>query len=306
MDNDDAEENPSLRQRFGDKFWRKFQKQTKAQEQAALYSKAIRHFRPRKGERGGIVLLAATTKLGRKIGERVPKNYRGKVFSFYVTKTGKAQPYRDRVITKSGARRARTRSPVAHTVKAIDPWNFIAKSAQKAAQRTLFVKGDRMVRPVTIAVRKGNVRWHEDVVPAATDAMMRLAQRATGGKGVGNLPMMATVEAVVELPDGKLVTLKQEVNFGQRREQGMKEADFYRPFFERKVYAAFADDLQRLGMVSQGSAKHVKKLKENRGKPRELWRHKGLPWKKRNLPEARVASVTITPALIRITNKLEK
>jgi hypothetical protein len=88
------EDNPSLRQRFGEKVAAKVKAQQQKQKQEADY-KAASKFRVRKAERGTIVLIAATKTREAKLGERVGPKYRGKVFAFYITKTGEKKPYRE-------------------------------------------------------------------------------------------------------------------------------------------------------------------------------------------------------------------
>ena len=64
------EENPSLRQRFGEKVAAKFKEQQQKQKQEADYKVASK-FRVRKAERGTIVLVAATKTRSAKLGDRV-------------------------------------------------------------------------------------------------------------------------------------------------------------------------------------------------------------------------------------------
>lgn len=300
---DDTEENPSLRQRFGEKFAAKLRAQNRERRERAKYSQALRRFRPRKSELGGIVLLAATATKTAKVGDRVGPNHKGKVYALYVTRTKKIKPYREKVFTDAGHRRkVKSKVPVAYRPKTLDPQQFPTKSARTKALKLLVVRGDKLIRPVRIESARGNVRWHETVVPLAVDAMQRLVAKATGGRGAGNLQTMVEVKLELTMPDGQVRIITVQDDFGQRRDQ-KAGPDFYQPYFERKVYALMADQLSMLGLVSAGSAKRIGRLPENRGLPRRKWTRRGAPWQKRNFDDVRVSAVTITPMLVRVSNK---
>lgn len=300
---DGAEDNPSLRQRFGDKFADKLKAQNKARRTQKQFDDAVRRFRPRKADLGGIVLLAASATKLVKVGDRVGPNHKGKVYAIYVTKTRKVKPYRERVFNDQGRRhKLKSKIPLPYRPKTLDPQQFPTASARRKALKLLVVRGDKMIRPVRIESKQGNVRWHETVVPLATDAMVRLVEKATGGRGAGNLQTMVEVELELTLPDGRVRKLKVTDDFGQRR--GQKAGpEFYVPYFERKIYAMMAEQLSMIGLVSTGSAKRIGRLPENRGLPREEWTRRGSAWQKRNYDEVRVSAVTITPMLVRISNK---
>lgn len=300
---DDAEENPSLRQRFGEKFAAKLRAQNRERRASAKYAEALRRFRPRKSELGGIVLLAATATKSAKVGDRVGPNYKGKVYALYVTRTKKVKPYRERVFTDSGHRRkVKSKAPVPYRPKTLDPQQFPTKAARAKALKLLVVRGDKLIRPVRIESKRGSVRWHETVVPLAVDAMQRLVDRATGGRGAGNLQTMVEIRLELTMPDGQIRVITVQDDFGQRRDQ-KAGPEFYQPYFERKVYALMAEQLSMLGLVTAGSAKRIGKLPENRGLPREEWTRRGSPWQKRNFDDVRVSAVTITPMLVRVSNK---
>ena len=301
---DDSEENPSLRQRFGDKFAKKLKAQTKVTKETSAYESVRKKFRPRKAELGTIVLIAASKTSKAKTGDRVSPNYRGKVYAFYVTKNKTIRPYVEKVYASTAKRRtAKSKVPLPYRPHTLDPQQVPTASAKRKAMKLFVVRGDKLVQPVVVVAKKVSVRWHETVVPLAADAMRRLAEKATGGKGVGNLPMMVDVKIELTTPDGrkKLITVSDD--FGQRREQGSKETDFYTPYFTQKIYALIAEHLSVLGFVSQGSARRISQLPENRGRKRSQWTRRGQPWLKRRLPEVRVSAVEIQPRLIRVTNK---
>jgi hypothetical protein len=115
--------------------------------------------------------------------------------------------------------------------------------------------------------------------------------------------MMVDVTLTVETPDGRERRIQVSDDFGQRKEQGTREKDFYTPNFTGKVYALLAERLSMMGLVSAGSAKRIGQLPENRGKKRSKWTRRGAPWAKRDFEEARVSSVEVQPRLIRVTNK---
>ena len=295
----DIEDNPSLRARFGAKVAAKVRAQAKADKDATRFKDATRRFRPRKTELGKVVLLAATKTKTAKPGDRVTPSYKGKVFALYVTKKKTIKPYREKVFAEGKRPRPKHKQVVPYRPSTLDAQQFPTPAARKAATGILMARGDTLVPPARIIARRGNVGWHETVVPVATERMAELAKKATGGKGVGDLPMMVRVDVVVQQEDGSRKTVSVTDDFGQRREQGLKNKDFYSNFVARKLYALVGDQLMAMGLVSHGSAKRVQKA--NKGLPRSKWMWRGGPWHKRKMQVARVAEVTFAPMLKRVT-----
>ena len=304
----DTEDNPSLRQRFGEKVAARIKKQRAEERQQSSFKEATKRFRPRKAELGKIVLLAATKTKAAKPGERVSADYKGKVYALYVTKNKTVKPYRERIYTEGKRRKAKSKYPVAYKPHTLDPQQFPTKASRKQAFELFVTRGDRLVAPVVIRARKGSVGWHETVVPLASAQMQELADKATGGKGVGNLPMMVDVDVTLELPDGSKKVIRVSDDFGQRKDQGAKGEEFYAPFFAKKVYALLGDQLMQLGLVSQGSAQRVAKV--NKGKAISKWQWRGGPWYKRDLYKAgqvaRISEVRVQPFLKRVGKRPKK
>jgi hypothetical protein len=295
-----ADDNPTIRARFGEKVATRIRKQTKEAKDVTQYKAATKRFRPRKAELGKVVLLAATKTKAAKPGDRVTPGYKGKVFALYVTKNKTIKPYREKVYG-TGIKRARAKhkTPQAYRPTSLDVQQFPTKAARKAAAGILMARGEVLVPSARIIAQRGNVAWHETVGPIATQKMADLANRATGGKGVGDLPMMVQVDVTVEQEDGSKRTIRVVDDFGQRREQGQKDAEFYGGFVQGKLYALVADQLSALGLVSKGSAKRVQRA--NKGRARKNWKWNGELWKKRDLKEARVSEVIFTPMLKRVS-----
>lgn len=304
----DTEDNPSLRQRFGEKVAARIKKQRAEERQQSSFKEATKRFRPRKAELGKIVLLAATKTKAAKPGERVSADYKGKVYALYVTKNKTIKPYRERVYTEGKRRKAKSKFPVAYKSHTLDPQQFPTKASRKQAFQLFVTRGDRLVAPLTVVAKRGNVSWHETVVPLAVEQMKDLVNKATGGKGVGNLPMVVDVDVTLQLPDGSSKTIRVSDDFGQRKEQGAQDKDFYTPFFTKKIYALLGEQLVQIGLVSQGSAQRVAKF--NRGVPISQWQWRGGLWKKRDLYEAgqvaRISEVRVQPFLMRVGKRPKK
>jgi len=295
----DVDDNPSLRERFGKRVAERIKAQAKVDRQQRQFKDATRRFRPRKAELGKVVLLAATKTRSAKPGDRVEPSYKGKVFALYVTRTKKVKPYREKVYKAGKRPRAKGKTVVPYRPTALDPQQFPTRAARKAAGRILLARGDSLVPAARIVAVRGNVAWHETVVPIAAQKMQDLASKATGGKGAGDLPMVVQADVTVQMDDGSRKTIRVQDDFGQRREQGAKQGDFYTPFLGGKLYMMVAEQLSILGLVSQGSARRVQKA--NKGLPRSKWKWRGGPWHKRDLKVARVAEVVFKPMLKRVT-----
>jgi hypothetical protein len=284
-------------------FRRRLLQQEKDAKQQKAFKGATRYFRPRKTERGGVVLIAATKTRSAKPGDRVPKNYKGKVYALYVSKTKKVTPYKEYTPPIVGKRRkAKTKHPVAIKSTTIDPLNFRTKAARRVAEKLFFVPGSKLIKPVTVTAKTGNVRWYEDVIPKTIRATKRMIKKAFGDKEIGDVPILFEVRAELELPDGSKITIDHVDSFGQRKEQ-KPEDSLYEGFLERRLYAGLAEKLSEKGLVSRGSARHVGALPENQGKPQSKWTRRDKPWYKRKYDVARVSSITIMPTVQKVTNK---
>ena len=296
------EDNPSLRQRFGEKVAAKVKAQQQKQKQEADY-KAASKFRPRKAERGTIVLIAATKTREAKLGERVGPKYRGKVFAFYITKTGQKKPYRELEFRGVGKpRRAKHKVPIPYRKSTLDPYNF----PKRAREKFFFAKlGTPVKKPLIVKAKTGNVWWNEEFVPKAVRKTREVIDKVTKGKQVGNLQVVMDITAYIELPNGQVKAVSHQDVFGQRKEQEPKPK-FYEPFIARRLYAGIAQKLQQMGIVSQGSATRVGSLPENKGKPRSKWMYKGEPWAKRKLDTARVAEIQFLPRTVIVTSGIAK
>ena len=292
------EENPSLRQRFGEKVAAKFKEQQKKQKQETDY-KAASKFRVRKAERGTIVLIAATKTRSAKLGDRVDPKYRGKVFAFYVTKTGVKKPYRELEFRGVGKpRRAKYKTPQPYRKATLDPFNF----PKRARDKLFFAKlGTPVKKPLIVKAKTGNVWWNEEFVPKAVRKTREVIQKVTKGKQIGNIQIVMDITAYIELPNGQVKAISHQDVFGQRKEQEPKPK-FYEPFIARRLYAGIAQKMQQMGLVSQGSATRVSSLPENKGKPRSKWMYKGEPWAKRKLDTARVAEIQFLPRTVIVTS----
>jgi hypothetical protein len=292
------EDNPSLRQRFGEKVAAKVKAQQQKQKQEADY-KAASKFRPRKAERGTIVLIAATKTREAKLGERVGPKYRGKVFAFYITKTGQKKPYRELEFKGVGKpRRAKHKTPVPYRKSTLDPYAF----PKRAREKFFFAKlGTPVKKPLIVKAKTGNVWWNEEFVPRAVQKTREVIKKVTKGKQVGNLQLKMQVTAYIEMPNGQVKAISHEDVFGQRKEQKPTKK-LYEPFIAKSLYAGIAQKLQQMGIVSQGSATRVSSLPENKNKPRSQWMYNGEPWSKRNLQTARVAEIQFLPRTIIVTS----
>ena len=296
------EDNPSLRQRFGEKVAAKVKAQEQRKKQEADY-KAASKFRPRKSELGTIVLIAATKTREAKLGDRVGPKYRGKVFAFYITKTGQKKPYRELEFRGVGKpRKAKHKVPIPYRKSTLDPYNF----PKRAREKFFFAKlGTPVKKPLIVKAKTGNVWWNEEFVPRAVRKTREVIDKVTKGKQVGNLQVVMDVTAYIELPNGQVKAVSHQDVFGQRKEQEPKPK-FYEPFIARRLYAGIAQKLQQMGIVSQGSATRVGSLPENKGKPRSKWMYNGEPWSKRKLETARVAEIQFLPRTVIVTSGIAK
>jgi len=256
------------------------------------YRKAIKRFRPRKGELGKLVFLTARPFRGQDAGQRTGSNARRQVYAVYVTKTGKVIPYKDR--------KKRKQAPRPISTKSIDPNQFGSPRARTIAKELFFARTSKREKRVGFLPRKKKRESTVDFERVSESLAKRLDQIAARR----TVSLEIKTSALVKLPDGSVKAYNVDLMFHQQQGQG--GVDFYRPKTERELYAALAQQIGADGFVTAGSAQSVKKLKWNKGQPRNKWLDsKQQPWRKRNLETVKILRIDTEIREVRITNENE-
>jgi site-specific recombinase XerC len=231
--------------------------------------KAITRFRPRKSDRGSFVFISSA-------GKRLPRNTRRKVIAAYVSKTGKVKPIREK-----------PRSPL----KLLRPGNYdLVRSGHKGAiEKHLRGRRSHTSAPVQVRQSAKERRIGVNYTRFTKRLSKDLRQFATSFRSKGQILIEFSV--TVRLPDGQLETFDNQhipIQFAQSELQSLSPSQ-YEKFVRLAVYAQLAQFLKAHGIVSSGSAAHIRSLKANRGQPRNAWVDKqGQPWEKAGMDQAKI------------------
>jgi hypothetical protein len=254
---------------------------------------AIKVFRPRKSERGKIVFIGV--KGGRDAGAKGRKGY-----AVYITKGGKKKPIRQ---LKGG----RLATPAARQLSSID----VSRVRNKAAKKQfLIAKANKIAAgaiknvPTTAKVRDAKKRIipaggtiYSGAIPArsfysgsaAVDEMAQRLKTALNSQR-SKKTFLVTVGLVVKTADGQLRFFSTQRRINRQDYQRADAADL-KQFFGREVYAFLAREMSAAGLVTTGSAAHIARLKQNKGKARSKWTKGGFLWQGHDHQDATVVKV---------------
>ena len=212
---------------------------------------AVRNkFRQRKSDAGKFVMVGID-------GKRNPQDKGRKGYLVYVTKTGKKQlagykqDFKPRKISD---------------IEAPAHGNKLKAAKEFQAARRVKVSGGRAAVKARGSVATGGANdFNETVVSKLAKGvragMMRQASRRT---------FILSVNVLVELPSGETRVYSVQVPIA-RADHIAIELGGIENFIRQKFYAFMARELQFDGYVTRGSANHIRRLKDNQGKPVSQW-----------------------------------
>lgn len=245
--------------------------------------KALAGFRPRKAERGKIVFIG--TKGSR---EAAQKGRRG--FAVYIDRKGKKHPVRQY------DRKAKTveKIPIARKLSSVDISRVPSKTAKK---RFLETKANKVASgvlsnlPLSRKLKEGEKvgisgkgtryagKFETDRIDAASATVRRLGKELVKTiKGTrSKRDFLITIGISCKTRDGRRFWIETQRRFSRRDGQEVTKAEC-EAFFGKEVYAFLARELAERDLVMQGSARHIARLKGNKGKRRSKWMKDGWLW----------------------------
>ena len=221
--------------------------------QAKVAQAARAAYKPRKRDRGKIIMIGTK-------GQKDPQAKGRKGFLVYVSKTGKVrlvkggkpgEPFRARKFREltAGAKNLRKKSQ-----------DFETSKLELTAQQKPIRKGGGK-----ISTSSGAYDFSDTVVSKiATDVKTALESQAS------RRSMLITTNALVKKPDGETVVISFQVQIDKQDHQAINLGGI-KNFVRQKFYTFMARQLEFQGLVSKGSANHVRRRPENRGKDRAEW-----------------------------------
>jgi hypothetical protein len=222
----------------------------KRQEKIAQAARTA--YLPRKKDRGKIVMIGTR-------GQKDPQAKGRKGFLVYVSKTGRVrlvkggkpgEPFRARKFREltAGAKNLRKKAQ-----------SFETSKLELTAQQKPIRKGGGNV------TAGGAYDFSDTIVTKiAIDVKTALESQAS------QRSMLITTNALVKKPDGETTVISFQVQIDKQDHQAIALGGI-KNFVRRKFYTFMARQLEFQGLVTKGSANHVRRRPENRGKVRSEW-----------------------------------
>lgn len=237
---------------------------------------ALSRFKPKVSDRGNIVFIGVTGKRDAAIHGR-----RG--FAVYVDSKGRKNPIRQ--FHRNTGKLEKIPTP--RKLATIDVGRVRSDRARKkflTAHANKIIQGKIENVPSSRKIRKGGKRPH---VPNGTihSGELQTDNYYLNGETVGKLSkelrkaiktsrgkrdFLVTIGVVCKTGNGDLFWITSQVTISRQQNQSIS-LDEARQFFGRVIYRLLAVELANRGLVLSGSAKHVQRLKINKGKPRSKW-----------------------------------
>ena len=242
------------------------------------YKKAVRFFRPKKTERGSVVVLAARPRRGKV--ERLGKSSRKQGYAVYVTRLGTVKPLVERG----------KRVPLPRTRKGIDPADFRSKTAREAGQRALFSRVSTR-RGLSRVFTPGRGRTSVDWLKVQAGMVEAMAQAVRTNKRAHTQVFSSSV--VVKTADGMRTfgaTTNLHLSDAQAR---MDLPSDWEGFHAKSLeqYSIIAEQLAQADMVTKGSAESIGELEWNDGEEMVNWMdERGRRWEKNEMDVVDVKS----------------
>lgn len=211
-----------------------------------LLAEAVKKFKPHKTDWGKIVMVSTT-------GKRNPQAKGKKGYLFYITKTGKK-----RVIREKGEKVLKPKQISQIKIPLYKNLRNPVKKFQHARRE--------VIRHKKIIIKgKGGVLEEETFFNDATASIYKALSAQKSHRH-----FLITFMILVELPDGTRRTYTGQVSIGRRDHLSIEKAGI-RNFVRMKFWAHIARELAFDGLVTKGSANHIRKKARNIGKSRDQW-----------------------------------
>jgi hypothetical protein len=232
-------------------------KRTRAQKLSTARRAVVKKFKVKRADRGKLFFIDAKTG-GRVLTRKTTK----KVFAVYVTKKGKKIPVNP--VDLGGAAGAR-----AHRIT-----TFQLSRVRRYKRAALELKDKIKSLPTSAGVgsivERGGSISHAKLV----DRLSRGIARGAGSLDPRRIRNLKIKLSVFIQHDGKTEAQPLEASltdFGVGYNQRLR-ARYVRRYVGARVYGLIAETLRARGLVTVGSAEHVRRLKCNRGKQPKNWK----------------------------------
>jgi hypothetical protein len=258
---------------------------------------ALKKFRPRKGERGKIIVIGTR-------GGRISNGHSRRGYAVYVNTKGRKIPVRK--FSRSTGKLEKTAIP--RKITSLDVSSVKSKRAKK---QFLTARINSKARGIIRSNRKRKITGE------GTRFFGKETTKsfyASGGKvSVAVKNLAAELKAARDSVRSSKGTLQEcsftvSLGFNFQDESGkhhwleMQDAfirQFRQPaemgelvhYFGKRIYAMLAQQLAQMGFVLAGSAGNISRLAENAGKSRQNWTKDGFTWQGRGAENVKLLSI---------------
>ncbi len=226
-------------------------------------NRALAKFRPRKTDRNTLVFIGSNG--GRDAAKKESKGY-----LVYITKTGAKE------LVKQYDKTLRKRViPRALRLRDVEPFDAGNKrAAKKFVTYTKEVFKQSFSTYSAGQIRKGN---NFDSTSNLVDRLSGEIKSALESRR-SRRTFQVTIKCLVEDRKGRSHVIETTCKISRQDHIAIKKAGV-RNFVTKKIYAFLSQELAQRDLVSEGSARHIRQLKVNKGKSKKKWIDKqGFIW----------------------------
>lgn len=231
--------------------------QARFKRQLNKVKNVISKFRVRKADRGRLIMVGVS-------GQRDPQAKGRKGFLVYVTKTGKKQ------ITRYGSKREWLLAKKITDIEIPIRKNLRNAVREFQATRRVLVSKHRAAVKQRGSVGKIKGSGGNDFSEKVVDKMAGSLGQAFRGQA-SQRSFLVSSNVLVNLPDGRKKVYQIQTPIARPDHLVIKVGGL-KNFIRHKFYAFMARELAFDGFVTSGSANHMRRLKQNKGKTVSQWR----------------------------------
>ncbi len=251
------------------------------------FKKAVSKFRPKKADYGSIVFINIDGKRGKKFSDR-------KGYAVYVNSKGKKKGVRQ--YNRETGRIEK--DPPARRISSIDI-NRVRSKKAKAKFWRAFTNEVVSGKLENMDKRKkvpNSTRFSGAIdssrIDGKSDAVKRLAKELAYASNItaSKKDFLVTIGIHITDKDGKSHFVTTQQRFSRNEGQKATTAETEK-FFAYTIYGFLANELAMRGLVLIGSARHIARLKQNKGKRRDKWTKDGFLWQGHDMQDVTIKKV---------------
>jgi hypothetical protein len=225
--------------------------------------RSLKAFRPRKVDRGQLHFIGTG-------GSRDAAKREAKGYLVYVDRNGQKS-----LVKQYDKQLRRKVIPKAQRLRDVEPFDSgKIRASRKFVNYTKTVFKQSFSTYSTGKVAKGN---NFDSTSNLVNTLTREISTALGSRK-SRRTFQVTIKCLVKDRKGKSHVIETSCKISRQDHVAIKKGGV-KNFVQRKLYSFLSNELAQRGLVSEGSARHIRTLKVNRGKRKDKWvDNQGFTW----------------------------